>query len=357
MIEINKSPTKYVTDTGQAFNKMTIQGDGAIDKMIAGAKNLRGKVVRYCNLGTSVKGRELGNLQCFTLGDYFDQLLQIQNQLELDYGIETDFSDINIREIEINRTFKLKDNFENYHRVLQLIMTNLPSYLKNQMDWKTVKNDSVSYGTYYATSKQSNKSKRYILFKIYNKSKQTENLIVLTDSIMRIEIKIIGLDKIKKSLGTNKFAELNDQIINDYFNNQIQKMIVQPFKKWQKTRDKYLLNLMKDQRESDIRHWQTNVLRILQNTEIENKKPAILDVEELMSIIDELGLSSNRKCDVKRRFRQQAGRFETVFCNRDDEKMSEIVEKLTAEDTAMNTASLENDTGMNPTFGGIGKIA
>lgn len=357
ILELSSSPVRYVTASGKAFNKLMLENDGLIDKMIAGAKVMGNKRVDYCNLSTTIKNDESGNLSCYTVYDYLEQLKKIQAHLENDHGIIVDFSDITLKELEINRTFKLDGDFETYHRVLSLIMTNLPNYMKNQMDYKKVIKGCSEYQTYYATSKTTNKSKRYLLFKIYNKSKAIENIILITDSYMRVEFRLVGAEKIKKALGTNKFAGLTDRIINDYFDNQIKKILVQPFQKWKKGRDKYLLELMKEQRQKDIRHWQTNVLRILQNEEISKKRPILLDIEEIIPLVDKLDLKSNRRSDVKRNFRKQSQKYETVFCNGDDLKMVEILDKLTVKDIVKSAVKGSNNTIKVTDIGGMQKIA
>ena len=225
--------------------------------------------------------------------------------------------------------------------------------MKNQMDYKKVVKGNTEYQTYYATSKTTNKSKRYLLFKIYNKTKAIEHIILITDSYMRVEFRLVGAEKVKKALKYNRLAELSDQIINEYFDNQIKSMIVQPFKKWKQERDKYLVKLMKDERERDIRHWQTNVLRILQNEEIAEKRPVLLDIEELIPLVDKLNLPSKRRSEVKSNFRKQAHKYESVFCNNDDAKIQEILDKLTVKDTAETAVN----TVIKPTIDGTQKIA
>lgn len=265
ILEINTSPVKYITAEGQEFNRLTIENDGLIDRLVAGAKLMNGKYINYCILQTTVKRKEAGNLVGYTTGDYFDHLQMIAAHLAFDYGINVDFSDVSVKELEINRTFRLDNDFSEYHRVINLIMSNLPSYLKNQMDYKQVKKDNTEYETYYAATKKNSKSDRYLLLKIYNKTKALEKIIVLTDSYMRVEIRLIGSERVKRAFHTNRFAELTDEIINAYFDGQMQTMIVKPYRKWQEQQRKYLKKLIQEQRKDDIRHWQTNVLRILQN--------------------------------------------------------------------------------------------
>lgn len=346
IIEVSPTQIQYITPSKKMFKRLLIDNDNLIDKMVAGSKVMGNKRIDYCNLSTTIKNSELGNLNCYTVNEYQEQLQKIKNHLETKYGIIADFSNVTVKELEINRTFRLSHNFETYHRVLNLIMTNLPSYMKNQMDYKKINKGSSEYQTYYATSKTTNKSKRYLLFKIYNKSKAIENIILLTDSYMRVEFKIVSAEKIKKSLGTNKFLDLTDNSINNYFNSQIHKMIIQPFQNWKINRDKYIIKLMQEQRIQDVRHWQTNVLRILQNEEIAQKRPIILDIEEIILLVNKLDIKNNRKSDIKRNFRKQSIKYENVFCNRDDLKMNEILEKLVAK-----------DDNKLPRIGGIPKTA
>lgn len=329
IIEPGDCKVPYYTETWQKFRSLLIEHDGVIDKMVAGGTKLNRVEMSYCTLECNVKNQGYGNLACYTVEDYAARLKEIQQHLLLEYGILADFTYITVKEIEINRTFKLDREFVDYHRAITVLMNNLPTYLKSQMEYMKIEQNSVEYETYYATSKKTNKSKRYLLLKIYNKSKALENIVLLTDSYMRVEFRLIGTEKIKKDLGTFRFLELTDKIVNEYFDNQVQKLIVGPLQKWQQSRDKYLIKLMKQQRQDDIRHWQTNVLRILQNEEIKQKRPILLDIEELIPLVDQLKLNSKRKSDVKKNFRKQAQKYETVFCAGDRQKLDEIVDKLT----------------------------
>ena len=303
-----------------------------------------------------MKNTGYGNLSCYTVQDYLERLQEIEKHLIDTYGIHVDLSDITVREIEVNRTFRLHDDFSAYHRCITLLMANLPQYLKNQMDFKKSWQNNVEYQTYYATSKTTNKSKRYLLFKIYNKSKSVENIVLLTDSYMRVEFRLVGSEKVKKALGTNKFVELTDQIINQYFDTQVQKLIIKPYERWRSERDKHITELMQEQREADIRHWQTNVLRIIMNEEVKQKHPLLLDISELLPLVNNLNISSKRRYEVKKNFSRQAQKFETVLCSEDHKKLQEILDKLTVNDTA-NTVNKAVYTAMIPTIDGIPRIA
>lgn len=353
IVQRGSAKAKYVTSTGQTFDRLAIENDGVIGKMVAGSKIFKGRRTDYCHLECAVRNEGIGNLRCYSVQDYLGYLQDIEEHLANNYGIYVDFSDVTLKEVEINRTFRLQGDFSDYHRVITLMMSNLPSYLKNQMDYKKNLKNDVEYQTYYSTSQTSNKSKRYLLFKIYNKTKALEHIVLLTDSYMRVELRLVGSEKVKKSLGTNKFAELTDQIINDYFDGQVQKLIVNPLKKWKQSRDKYLVQLMNKQRQEDIRHWQTNVLRILQNEEIQKKHAILLDIEELIPLVDKLNLNPKRKSDVRKNFRRQAQKYETVFCAGDHLKLDEILRKLTIKDTVKST----EHPVKYPTYDGLSKTA
>lgn len=351
LLEVSNGSAKYCTPSGENFTRLCIKNDGLIDKLISGSKIISNKKIDYCILQITIKNSEIGNLKCLSVKQYLNYLEIIQKHLENKYGIITDFSNVSLKKIEINRTCVLDDDFKNYHRVFSLIMANLPHYMKNQTEFKTNTKDNIEYETYYATSAKNSNSERCLMFKIYDKSKQMENRIVIKNNHMRLEITLLGTERIKKSLGTNCFRELTDITINNFFNNQIQKMIVQPFQKWQDARDKYLLELMKKERKRDIKHWQTNVLRILANEEIQQRKPILLDVTELMPLIDYLDVIPRRKYDIRVNFRKQSQKYESVFCNNDNSRMNEVLTKLTAqEDIARDN---ENNTVKIPHIDGI----
>lgn len=331
IVEVSSSPTKYVTARGQEFTRLRIQDD-FIDKMVAGSKWIKGKKVDYCNLAVTIKNDEVGNLVCYTVDQYKAYLDQIKEYLMDQYGILVAMDGATLKEIEINRTFRLKGDFKDYKRAITVIMTNLPKPYKAQMDNKSAEDDGVEYESFYAKTKKTANSKRYVTFKIYNKTKALEKIVPLMDDYMRVEYCLFGPEKIKKALGTNRLVELTDERINGYFDRQIEKMIVQPYKKWKAARDKAVVDLMIEQRKKDIRHWHSNVLRLLEDQEIAKDKPVLLDIHELLSLVSQLGLSTKRASEVKGCFLKQAQKFESVFCEGDHEKIKEILEKLTTKD-------------------------
>ena len=302
----------------------------------------------------TIGDEETSNLKCYTVSEYRACMERIRLHLLDKYGIVADFSRVGLRMIEINRTFKLDGDFSDYHRVFHLVMTNLPSHLNNQMDWRSVREDGSSdFQTFYARTSRTTNSTHYLELKIYNKTKSVENIIVLHDSYMRFELKLVGSEKIKNEFGTNRFMFFSDERVNDYFDTQVRKLIEEPYKKWANARDKKLLRLMKYNRKHDERHWQTNVLRTLMNEEVASGgRPSMLDVHELLPLIDKLGIpNATRRYRIRKNFARQCERFENVFLQRDDLKMQEILMKLKRRNEAALDEDIPSDTpcGSMPT--------
>lgn len=55
VVEVTSSKVKYITAAGEKFNRLLIENDGVIDKMIAGSKMIGGRRVDYCNLEITIK--------------------------------------------------------------------------------------------------------------------------------------------------------------------------------------------------------------------------------------------------------------------------------------------------------------
>lgn len=329
ILEVNPNPDvrSYYTDGG-SFRQLKIKQDDKIDLLSAGTVKT-GKIWHtYCNLHTSVH-RLNGNLACYTVQDYQQQVNDIQTALRGKYGVVLDTMWATIKQIEINRTIRLNDDFRWYNRVLQLIMFNLPYPFAKQMDFKKKAAGEIQCDTYYATTKKTAKSKKYQELKIYNKSKQLQ--FIVSDGWMRVELKIVGAAKIKKELGTNDLSELTDQQINDYFDRMVQKLIVQPYRKWQEQQKKEIKKIMQEQRKINLKRWQIGTLTRILDTEIEKQCPVALDIDQILAVVPELkDVPVKYIKAIQQNMDDQAGKCAAVLCNYDSERMEEIIEKLTS---------------------------
>lgn len=330
--ESENTSDKYVTRNNQSFSYLKIKKDGEINQLKAGKSGF-GK--QYVTLQTNVCDRNMGNLQGNTIKEYHDQIERIEKKLKNDYGIQASFDNSNVNYIELQRTFKLEHDFNAYSRDIKLILAEMPRMNSISEFGYTLSDDTYfcekfnQIETYSVWNKRGkSKCKSFQMVSIYNKSKQLRGVIYLDGDYMRFEIKLSGVKNIQSAFKTTKFYELTDEKINQYFADQIDKLIVKPIEKWRTRRNAYLKKLIKSEREKDIYNWQVNVLRVL-NTQ-ENKhdgKPCLLDVSELYSIIDKMK-DIKRKQRVKDRFLIQAKKYESIFTNRDDLKLQEIIDKL-----------------------------
>lgn len=336
----NSTPTcNYVTDTGQQFSYLSIKNDSVIHRLKAGGT---GYEKQYVNLQTGVQGDETGNLIGNTVGQYQAKIIQIEDYLEHKYGIIASFAESNVKSVELNRTFRTEHPFEEYNRVLNLILAEMPRMNIISTYSKTVGADRRNRpSTYTAWSgRKVGKSKQCKIVTFYDKSNQMRGRICLDGEFMRFEIKLVGLARIKKAFGTAKLYELTDQMVSDYFREQIGQLIIKPMARWMANRDRYILRLMNSEYKADIQHWQVNVLRKLTNQEIANNgKPCLLDVEELIELVDRLDV--RRKQRIKDNFRRQVKKYESVLSRGDDKKLHEIIGNLIADDpvTVVETAT------------------
>lgn len=313
----------YETDYGDEFSYLRVVNDKWIHQLKAG---ITGFGNPYTNLQMGIYDEDTGNLRCNTVSEYHHQLDRVQDYLVDKYGILTDFKESKINMIELNRTFQIDYPFDDYDRVLQLLIAIMPK-MRNLSFFGQSKNDKTTMETYTAWSRGRNKK---ITF--YDKGNQLA--IDIQENIMRVELMIKTSKNIRNAFGTDEFCKITQEKIEEYFQEQIQRLIVAPVDRWKATRNKFVLQLIKEEYEKEVNNtWQVNVLRKLMNKEIEEKKPCILGIEELCAVIDRYkGL--NRKSRIKANLRKQASKYEKVYCAGDDLKLQEIIDKLLATDSA-----------------------
>lgn len=326
IVDVTENPVRYITESGQEFNRLTVNDCGFAQELRAGSM-LRGPRIDYCTMRICKNDAETGNLNCRTVEDLLQVLDDTQIFLNEKHGICVDFSDVGLKSIEINKTFRLNGKFEEYKRAVTLLMSNIPG-MELQMDFKEVTPDGAKTDTFYAFSRKTRQSKHYRILKIYNKTKSLESIIYLSDDFMRVELTLIGSSLIKKQLGTNFLHELTDEQINKYFSKQMKKLLIEPYEKYKNEMQSRLVKMMREERKKDLKHWITNMLRDLLNAEVERDVPVILDVEEILPLVKQLGLKANRAYDVRQSFIKQALKHEKVFTNRDDLKLMELIYKL-----------------------------
>lgn len=317
---------RYLTKSGKEFSRLTVQDD--VVRLSAGISGQTKKA--YCTMDISISDDEKGNLCCLTVAEYKEHILRVKRHLEEEYGIIICTDCMYPKTLEVNKTFQIAEDFEAYKRVFQMIMGNLApkSRLKGQQDYKTKEKNGYVYGTFYAKSSQN--KQQYLEFKIYDKTASILGFVTLEENYVRFEFKIVG--KIKRRLKIETFDELTDELINAWFHEKIEDYIVKPLKKMHKERQKKWLTIMEQERNKGG-HWIGNVLGMVLNKEIEQGYPVFLDVEEIVQVVRLMHLDAKKRGKIVASLRRQAERTYTVLSKHDDEKMAEIIRKLTAKPT------------------------
>lgn len=319
--KVNDNKQGYITNSGQTFEYLKITKNGCIDSLTAGVAY--GK--QYCTLQLSVNKGEIRNFEGNTVDEYMQQLADVQEFLKFEFGILIDFSNAKLKSLEINRTFKIEYPFDEYSRAIQLILSQMPKMQKitTVTNLEQGKNETFAVWNKKECTAKSRSFKKIIF---YNKGKQCETSVILDSDYMRFEIKLFGTRNIKDNLKVKKFVNLTQEMVDTWFSKQVDTLIIKPLQKWQKTRNKLVKTILKEELEKGGT-WLINTLRRFTAYELEYKTPLILDISEIYQIVDKLPVDD--KSRVKSRFLQQSLKYERIFTNNDNSKLMEILNKLT----------------------------
>lgn len=264
-----------------------------------------------------------GNLQNETVCGYKQRIKYIFQYLREEYGVDCIDRGIEVRMMEINCTFRIKEPFYKYHRVLQLMMYNLPSrYSKvSSISKKDAKKDCLEAETFYYGNKS-------MQIKIYDKRQQLlqKTGYDICDPVMRIEFVLKTSRKVKEVFHTNLLSDISDEKIENYFIKQFRKLFEKPFRSWQINNRKCLRALIGKHKQNSRNQWQQNLLGELRNQEQKNHVPFLLDIDDLLKEIKALDIHRHYK-KVEKSILAKCSP-DDVFLQRDTEKAEEIISKI-----------------------------
>lgn len=327
-----KNPVKVVLPDGQTFCSLTIN-DSTIGLFKAGAILQKNTKIDYGTLATNVKNSLLGNMIGNTAEETIESLRDSLQMMGEKYGVVIDPIGITIKKMEIQRTFRLDDLYELYQRILKLIFAIIPpkSRLTNIIKFGTNADGTTTEQTFYVNSRSSKKSENYRELKVYDKGKERQEHLGITfdDTWVRIELTLIGGKTIKNAFGSRDLEIFADSIIADYFNSQMQGLIIKPYWKWKAKRDKELLKLLKEQRKRDPKRWINNSLVEILNREVSSGGvPFVLGIDEILAAVDQMGLERRNKSRVKKSFLLLGQRNARALMQGDDTRLREFIDKL-----------------------------
>ncbi len=276
----------------------------------------------FTRMDITINDEDSRNLQNRSMEEYQEYIADIFDYMEKRYGIKVDYSNIELKTLELNATFYIPQPFTDYHRVLRLMMFNMPDSYKKLSQ---VSNKEKSIGKINSETFESvNKSMKV---KIYDKKEQLQNYSISTDSyFMRIEIVLLKGQKIKDSLKTNKVFELTDEDINNYYFKQFEKLFEKRYRKWQIKNQKLLREKISYYRLKK-KIWQHDFFQYCSNEEQKNQLPFLLDIEDGKKALKYLDNNSHAS-RAKKTFETYVLDKRSVYFNKDAEKAEFIIDKV-----------------------------
>lgn len=288
--------------------------------MCAGTKKTKYMKQDYSRIDIVIGDKLQGNLQNKTVEEYKDKIKRVFQYLYEEYGISVDLQYLKFSEMEINCTFELKEEFYKYHRVLRLLMYNLPKSFKKlgQILGVNKKKQRIEAETFY----RGNSSMEA---KIYDKKKHLEQTVqfVSTENIMRIEFILKKSQKIKEAFKSTLVSDLTDAKLNEFYYSQFIRLFEKPYRKWQIENGKQLKELITFHKAKSKHYWKSNLLRECSNKEQIDQIPLLLDVKDLLlqvKVLDQNGHYTR----VEKGILEQCN-YNNVYLQNDADKVEEII--------------------------------
>lgn len=305
--------------SGLSFRFLKIEDNNKFNTLRAGVVKEQWGKIDYAKIDITIHDGFRGNLQNRTMEEYKERIAEIFVYLETEYGIQVNADDLKFDLMEINVTIPIKDEFYKYHRVLQLMMFNLPNSFKKNTAISAANKKKVRLETetYY-------RSNETTAMKIYDKSRQLlESIGYQTpENYMRIEIVLKKGQRVKEAFKTRSVDGIIDAMINDFYMKEFRRLFVRPYRKWQDENAVRLRKMIKSHKKASPRYWKSNLIRDCSNREQSDQIPVLLDVADLLiqvKALDEAGHYRRSEDGI-----MKACVKDDVFLQNDAEKIEEV---------------------------------
>lgn len=291
--------------------------------MCAGTKKTTRIKQDYARMDIFVGDGSQGNLQNKTVAEYQRMIKRIFQYLHDEYGVTVNFQNLKFSEMEINCTFELKEEFYKYHRVLRLMMFNLPKSFRKlgQVSGINKSKQRIEAETFYRGNSSTE-------VKIYDKKKHLEQTIQfrLEKNMMRIEFILKKSQKIKEVFRSTLVSDLTDEKINKFYYQQFTRLFEKPYRKWQVENGYQLRNMIVNHRNNHKKHWQRNLIQECSNKEQSDQLPLLLDVKDLLTQVKILDKDRHYQRIAKGILEQCS--YNDIYLQNDAEKAEEIIGKV-----------------------------
>ena len=251
---------------------------------------------------------------------YKELIIQIQQYLSDEYGIIVDINELRFSTLEINCTLEIKHDFHKYHRVLNLMMYNLPDTYGKISEYKKKDKTNARFEseTFYRGNQR-------MQIKIYDKKRQLHDtgICSIDQNIMRIEFVLKTAAKIKEVFGTNIVNSFTNSMITNFYIYQFRKLFEHKYQIWRQRNSQQLHQMILSHKKSSPKNWQRNLLTNCRNAELQNRLPVILEIEDLfeqIKLLDKSGHYARTKASILKKLNH-----DDIYLLHDAQKVEEIL--------------------------------
>ena len=310
---------QYTEDNQQNYVAMSkdgcvrmidIRDEKKFNRLILGVKN--GYIFSTLALTvTNILENNMDNVSWCMYNEYVEFILK--EYLPSMYGIYLCSEEMLIKKFEMNINIWLSQPYDAYNRALENLWRSLPirraknlraGTKEKQVDSYCKRNKSIKVSLYNKTSEMEEKGE---LCKVPREQHR----------LLRIELVLMERSKILDVLGTNRWHELNDEIVAKRFDKAFEAYFVEPFQKWQIQCSKMLRTKIKKYRKCG-RNWKSTLMAFLRD----DKEYQILDIEQIFAELQDKNGNLSR---IKKGFWDAEYKMDhSRYLNRDIEKVNEI---------------------------------
>lgn len=309
----------YLLKDGSSFRWLKIKDNKVFGTLCAGTKKTKSIKQDFSRIDILIGNVESSNLHNKTVEEYKRIVDVTFNYLYEEYGIWADIDNIRFSEMEINCTFPIQYEFRKYHRILKLMMYNLPQSYKKVGQVQGVNKNAcrLEAETFY-------RGNASMEVKIYDKKKQLEQVrhYISEDNIMRIELILKTAQKIREVFGSTHVSLLTDEKMTLFYFQQFERLFEKPYRKWQTENGRNLKELVIQCQSQSRINWKSRLLGECSNKEQNDQIPLLLDINDLLKQIKNLDKSGHYSRVVPGLMEQC--KTNDVYLQKDAEKMEEI---------------------------------
>lgn len=279
---------RYTPDTNTGITKIIIKDNQLFSDLIIGCtRDSNGLPIEYLYLTITVTNVKGCNLENMAYEEYSNHIESIMDYIAHQYGIVLLYDCIKLDYAEINANVLLNEKYPKYGRVLKLLMSLFDNHMGKLSSYEKLKSKEGAQSESY---KRGNKSKEVIFYDKVQELHDTGNALDDDEdiSILRIELRLKDKKKIKSSLGSCLWGEIDDTKIVECFHREIYHQLSKKFEEWERKRNTELKKLIVNCKKKSKKTWHHLLMQEIRNKSESMMMPYVLDVEQVCNAYREL---------------------------------------------------------------------